>query len=138
MRIFVRALFGFRDARQSQHFHRLVPGLLAIDSLMQRNRFGDLVADCEYRIERGHRLLKDHSDILAAHGAHLRLIKSEQVDAGELDLSLRNPTGRSGNQPHERQRGNGLAAARLADDRQRLVRAERKADPVNRFDRAVA
>jgi hypothetical protein len=37
---------------------------------VQAQRLGDLVADGEHRVERGHRLLEDHRDAVAADRAH--------------------------------------------------------------------
>ncbi len=36
-------------------------------ALVQRQRLGDLPADGQHRVERGHRLLEDHRDLVAAH-----------------------------------------------------------------------
>ena len=40
--------------------------------------FGDLVADGQDRIERGHRLLEDHRDLVAADAAHLLVAQRER------------------------------------------------------------
>ena len=42
-------------------------------------------------IERGHRLLEDHRDVAAAHGAHLVLGKREQVAALEQQCARASP-----------------------------------------------
>ena len=42
-------------------------------------RFGDLLADRHHRVERRHRLLEDHRDLVAAHVAHLLLGELEQI-----------------------------------------------------------
>src|SRR5215471_8359277 len=40
---------------------------------------GDLPADGEHRIERGHRLLEHHADVAAAHLAHFAVGKLHEV-----------------------------------------------------------
>ena len=58
----------------NRHFtHRFFRGLsrfLARHLAMQTQCFGDLFADGINRIERCHRILEDHGDIVAAHLAH--------------------------------------------------------------------
>ena len=48
----------------------------------------------------------------------------EQIDAGELDRAAGDAAGRIGHKSHQGERGDALAAAGFADDRQRLVRAQ--------------
>ncbi len=57
--------------------------LAAPGPLMEPNRLADLAADRENRIQRGHRLLKDHRDLRAANRAHLRFREFQQIDAVE-------------------------------------------------------
>ncbi len=52
---------------------------------MHEQRLGDLIADREDRVERGHRLLEDEADAGAADRAHRALVEVEQVAAVELD-----------------------------------------------------
>src|SRR5262249_40677864 len=72
------------------------------------------------------------------HVAHRLLVEREQVGAGELDRAGDDEAGWIGHEPHERERGDALAAARLADDRQRLAGPERKVDAVDRLHGAAA
>ena len=62
---------GFGDVDQAQHLDRLGQRGGAAEPLMQDQRFGDLMADGQHRVERGHRLLEDHRDLVAADLAHL-------------------------------------------------------------------
>ena len=48
------------------------------------------------RIERGHRLLEDHRDLVAADLLHLLLGRVEQVPALEADLAADDAPGRVG------------------------------------------
>ena len=115
-----------------QHLDRLGPGLLVGHGLVQLHHFGDLVADPHHRIERGHRLLKDHRDPVAADLAHLGIAEFQQVGAFEGDRAADDAAGRVGHQPHDRQRADALAAAGFADDRQRLAAIDMKGDVVDR------
>ena len=90
-------------------------------------------------IERGHRLLEDHRDLVAAH----RRASRASVSASRSRPSKRigPPTmrpGGDGDQPQDRQRRDALAAARLADDRQRLAGRDRERHAVDRAHDAVA
>jgi hypothetical protein len=70
VRVAVEHLRRLRDADLLEHAQRLPPGRREILALVQPDRFGDLLADREHRIERCHRLLEDHRDLCAANGAH--------------------------------------------------------------------
>ena len=59
--------------------------LFAAERLVRAHRFHDLHAHREHGVERGHRLLEDHSDTLAPHGAHGPLVCMGQVLACEHD-----------------------------------------------------
>ena len=72
----------FGDAHQIEHPPRLRQRLLVAFALMQPHRLGDLFADRKHRIQRSHRLLKNHCHISAANGAHLRLPQPRQIDDG--------------------------------------------------------
>ena len=53
---------------------------------MQAQCFGDLFADREDWVERRHRILKDHGDVVATHFAHLGVGEFQQVFAVEQYL----------------------------------------------------
>jgi hypothetical protein len=73
---------------------------------------GDLQPDPQDWVERRHRVLEDHGDLPAAQGTaplgiHVQQVVAVVVDpAGHVDACTREQT-------HDRQRGDGLAAARL-------------------------
>ena len=46
---------------------------------MHLEDFADLPLDRVQRIERGHRLLEHHGDVVAAHRAHLVLVGGDEV-----------------------------------------------------------
>src|SRR6185312_5801284 len=136
MRIFLRAPCRFGDADETQHLHRLLPRRLGAHLAMQPHRLADLVADPDHRVERGHRLLEDHGDAIAANLAHLRFIETEQVGAFEHDLAADDTAGRIGHQAHDRQRADALAAAGFADDRQCLAALDVEGDVVDGTEQA--
>jgi len=89
---------------------------------------GHLIADGIGRVERGHRLLEDHGDALAAQPVHLLLGQGGQIARLEGQTPGAAP-GAARQQVHQGQRRHRLATARFADkaqcfpclDRQRHV-----------------
>ena len=61
---------------------------------MQVDRLGDLQADRQRRIERGHRLLEDHGDLVAADGADAGVVELQEVLAVEEHLAALDAAGR--------------------------------------------
>jgi hypothetical protein len=88
---------------------------------MQRDRLADLPADRVQRVERGHRLLEDHRDVIAADALHLALAELEQVPALEADRTADDTARRVGNQAQDGECRHALAAARFSHDAQRLA-----------------
>ncbi len=72
-----------RDADLVHEFDRAVARGTLAEALVNLQRFAELVADRKDRIERRHRLLKDHGDPAAAEGAH-RLV----ADFGQIDRAV--------------------------------------------------
>ena len=66
-----------------------LPRLRAAQALVEFQDFADLPFDRMQRIERGHRLLEDHGDVVAAHLAQVALIGIKQFLALELDRAGR-------------------------------------------------
>ena len=95
--------------------------------------FGDLVGDPHHRVERGHRLLEDHADARAR--ARSRMARSsrprrscgpEADAAGDRAHSARQ-------QAHDGVGGERLARPRFADDAERLARADRERQVLDRM-----
>ena len=86
-----------------------------------------------HRVERGHRLLEDHRDVVAADRV-ASAVRSAPAGCGPSNriapLSMR--PGGSGHQAHDGQRRHALAAAGLADDAERFALAARVGDAVHR------
>ena len=81
--------------------------------------FGNLRADAENGIERGHGLLKDHGDAAAANGAPVGLAALGEIERrgiGEVQGSGTGDAGAEGKKAHEGEGEHGLAAAGFADE----------------------
>ena len=78
VRVGIDAPLGIGNADQLQQFQHARAGLRLGVAAMIDQRLGDLAADPVERIERGHRLLEDHGDLLAAHLVELRFGQPDQ------------------------------------------------------------
>ncbi|MNC59214.1 hypothetical protein D3C75_1090090 [compost metagenome] len=56
--------------------------------LMQPQALGNLFAYCEYRVERGHRVLENHRDLVAADFPHFLLLFGSQVLPVEINAAF--------------------------------------------------
>ena len=108
-----------------ERLDRPVPGLLLADLLVELDLLGDLVADREDRVQARQRLLEDHRDVVAADLAHLVDRHRQDLAAVEPDLALDDLGRRDVEQAHDRERGDALAGAGLADDARASGRAPR-------------
>src|SRR4029450_2527216 len=90
------------------------------ESHVLADRLGDLVADRQRRIEAGQRVLEDEPDLLAPENANLVVVQLEHVDAVEDDLAGDDLARWIGDQPRDGERRDGLAAAGLTDEPERL------------------
>jgi hypothetical protein len=100
------------------------------DRLVRPELLRDLPAD---RVDRGqgrHRILEDHGDVGATHGAHLTGRQLHQVAPAQQDLPFDDGV-RVTDQPHHGHHRDGLAGSGLADDAQRLTLADRERDAVH-------
>ena len=131
VRIVVEALARVRDVHLLEQLDRALARLVARDVEVPLHRLGQLQADRERRVQRRHRILEDHRDLAAAHVFELVLRELVQHAALEADLAGLDPRRRH-EQPHDRERRHRLAAARLADDAERLAAIDREADAVDR------
>ena len=87
VRIGIEPARGIADADQGQQFEGAGARLLAAQALVQFEDFADLPRDRVQRVERGHRLLEHHGDVVAADLAHRVLVGADQVLAVEQDLA---------------------------------------------------
>ena len=100
-------------------------------AVMQRDDLADLPLDRVQRIERGHRLLEHHGDAGAAHLAQLRVGHLQHVAAAKQDLAGRIARRGLRQQAHDGLRGDRLARAGFADQRQRPALLEPEGDAVD-------
>ncbi|CDN42283.1 hypothetical protein BN871_BC_00130 [Paenibacillus sp. P22] len=136
MRIRVHDLLRPRDSDESNQVDRPRPRLLPAQLAMLHQRLDDLLADLEHRIQRRHRLLKDHGNVVAAHGPQLVRLHGKQIAAVELDGASDDFAGRAFHQPHDRHRRNAFAAAGFPDDAHRFAGPHMQAHSVDGPHRA--
>jgi hypothetical protein len=105
----------------SKQLHRPPPRLLLVHVQVQFQRFGDLAANRQHRVKRGHRVLKDHGDAVAANLAQLFLAHLDQVLTVKQDLAVYNFTGWLGNQADERHHAHTLAGTGFTYNRNGLA-----------------
>ena len=79
VRVGEHAPLGVGDADLAEELDRARPRFLARQPAVQDQRLADLIADAHDRIERGHRLLEDHGEPIAAQLAHLRLGEGQEI-----------------------------------------------------------
>src|SRR5262249_4226394 len=86
-----------------------------------------LAADRHDRVQARHRILIDHRDAPSANRAKAGVVQGGQLPPLEADAAAGDPTG-AAEIAHDRERDRRLAAARLADEPERVARAQREAD----------
>src|SRR5262245_35619509 len=140
MRIARQPAGRIRNADLRQQVHGAVARGRTGEPLMQKQDLADLLLDRVQRIERGHRLLEDDADVVAAHVPDLPLAHGEQILALESDFARRMLRRRIRQELHDRQRGRRLAGAGFADQSHRFTFRDIEGDAVDRkrFARALA
>ncbi|MNI56483.1 hypothetical protein D3C73_1114900 [compost metagenome] len=102
----VRVLLGnfFRtgDADLTQHFDGPFVRFFFAELQMVAGRFGNLPANLEYRIQRGHRLLKNHRNPVAPDIADLLHGHLQHILAFKADMAGSDPADPLGQQLHNR------------------------------------
>src|SRR5437660_10112349 len=98
---------------------------------MQLRDLHQLCRDLEERVERRHRVLKDHSHPLASDLSHFFERQCTNVGAVKDDLSFNDLARRVGDETHHGQIRYRFTAARLAYDAERLALFELKRNAVN-------
>jgi len=126
VRIAVERKACTRQADPLEHARGAGFGIGAVCACVPPDAFGHLLADRLDRVERGHRFLEDHADLVAAQRAHAGFGRGEQVFVAEPD-EAGGPRA-VGEEPHGRQRGHRLARSALADERMHLARLDRQID----------
>ena len=84
MRILTRALRRRGNADDRQHLDRAIPRRASRGARVHARDLGDLISDGEDRIERGHRLLEDHRDAIAANASDAGVVELQEILPLEL------------------------------------------------------
>ena len=90
MRILIEPRLGIRDAHHFQQFVRTRSCGFRRHLQVQQQRLANLEADGQYRIQRRHRILKNHRDIAPAYGAHGIFTDRQQIAAFKQNAPVRN------------------------------------------------
>ena len=90
MRILIQPRLGIRDTHQLQQFLCPRPSGFGRHTQMQQQRLANLEADGQHRIQRRHRILKNHRDIAPAYGAHGIFTDRQQIAAFKQNAPVRN------------------------------------------------
>src|SRR5262245_7790732 len=131
VRVFIDALLGRGNSYVTQQLDGAGARLAAREPAVADQRLADLLADRVRRIERGHRLLKDHGKPIAAQVAHRCVGEIEKIVAVKADAAG-NFGGSFRQQAHDGERSDAFAAAGFADEPKRDASREIEA---NAFDR---
>ena len=118
------------DAHPLQQLGRSLAGLVARHPPVPAQHLGDLQADRDHGVERRERVLEHHRQVAAAALAHLRLGQRQQIRAVHPHRSG-DPHPARRQQPHDRQRRHGLAAAGLPDEADHLTGSDVEAHAVD-------
>ncbi len=124
-----------RDADRLEQLANPGRRFLPARDAVQLHRLGDLLADAPHRVERVHRALEHHGDVLPAVRRDGLLPAGEHVDAVEQDPAGDGGGGRQ--QPHQREDGRGLAAAGLADHAEPRPGLDREGHALHGVQRAA-
>src|SRR5215510_5725818 len=119
------------DLDQAKHLNGLFACLFFAQPLVQTDRLADLIAHGKYRIQRGHGLLKDHGNLVAANFTHLLVAQFEKIMPAIANLAADDLSRRRRDQPHNRKRRDTLATTGLADESEGLPFRYVKTDTVN-------
>ena len=130
VRILFHAAFGFFDAHTLQQCQCLQPCFFAAELfIVHTRRFNQLRTDTHKRIERGHRLLENHADAVAAQITQGFLIGIQNGNAVKSNARIFAITGKLfRQQAHNGHRCYRLARAGLADQSQCFALCHFKAD----------
>ncbi len=123
-----------------------VERVLGLDVLVEEDGLDDLVSDGVDGVERGHGLLEDHGDVVAADLSHLAVVEGEEIDgpfgrgrfALEPDVSAVELPRGPGDELERGHGGDGLSAAGLSDDGDGVSGVDGHADAVDGLDAGSA
>ncbi|KAH0444816.1 hypothetical protein KCU90_g743, partial [Aureobasidium melanogenum] len=123
-----------RNPHQFEQLHGTLPCRGFGQALMLAQGLDDLRADRQHGIERRHRLLEDHRNLLPANLPNLARRQIEQLTTVEAQAPRHTPRRR--HKTHQRKRRRRFAATRFADQCQRLAVRDVETQAAHRFMRA--
>ena len=115
VRILLHAALRVRNFNQTQLFKHDFARFRFGNAFVDAQRLDQLIADGEKRVERGHRVLKDHADLIAADFAEHFGRECGQIRAVK-DHFIRRDFGIVGQKVQHGEHRDALAAAAFADD----------------------
>ena len=136
MRITVIPPFRFGYADLAEYAQNLCLCLLRRYLTMQQQRFTHLKSNTHHRVKARHRLLKNHTYLLAAYSGHLMLRELQQLRACEL-YTAADDSARVVQKPHDGARRHALPAARLANNADYSSARDGYGHIINGFDLAI-
>src|SRR5687767_2009235 len=104
---------------------------------MESECFRDLLTDGVDRIQRRHRILKDHRDIVAADVSHPIIGRGRQLFALE-SYGPRHDFSRQRDQSHDRERGDRFTRARFANQPEQLTFIDVETDVIDSLYKTAA
>ena len=132
------ALFGIGDADLGEGVDGAGECGFSAELLVEFERLGELVADAHEGVERGHRILEDHRDALAADFQEFLLGSFEEIGAGEHGGAALDAAGWHGDEAKQGIAGDRFAGAGLADDPEGLALVHGEGHVLHGMDGAVA
>ena len=123
------------NAHRFEEFDRAHAGFAPGRTTVDNERFGDLIAHGEDRVQGRHGLLVDERDFGAPDRAHFCLWQRQEVASLEPDAPATGPTRRL-DEPQDRQRRDRLPTPRFANQPQRFTGPHFEADIVHHRGRA--
>ena len=128
----LRAALRVGDAHRFEQVYCPGPGFTPECDAVHLHRLGELFAHPDDGVERGHRLLEHHRDVVAAHIAQLLAV--ELADALVRDDRLTLDVSVAGQQAEGRRRSDRFAGPRLADEGHDLAGAHVEGQPLHGMD----
>ena len=137
VRVVLDALLGVGDADHLEQLDGALARLLLGVAAVKPEALPQLAPDGVDGVQRRHRVLEDHGDVVAADVLHLALAHGEKRLAAVADVTALDLSRGHVDEAHDRQRGDRLARSRLADDAEGLAAVEGVRDAVDCLDHAV-
>jgi len=137
VRILLEPALGVGDANEREKLDGARARLRLAHLEMHGERFHDLQPDGEHRVQRGHRLLKDHRDLAPANAAHFLVVEVEKLASLEAYRTVDDPRRVRRQKLHHGKSRDRFARAGLADDRHDLAGLDRVTQSLDGTDCSV-